>query len=335
MKKKTELKENWDENLRALQQLKEELDAVEIKREVQGAAWRKELAFLDDMVGMEPIKQRLLDLGRYMGWTRWMAAHGNDVSLYPTPNLTFLFLGEPGTGKTTLAKHMGDILYSMGLIRRKEVFIYRREDLVGENYGCEEELTREALENSRDAVLVLDEAYQCFKNSSDRRDPAYHILETLMAEFGEPGRCIILAGYKDEMMELMQVNPGFRSRIPEENILLFSGPSEEALFEIVDRRLGSMKMRMTPDAKRLLHRSIHEQYVRRDRSFGNARQMCQMADAILFTHAQRFMESLQSNDCSSHSDSLLINSVEMQTCLDRQSSVLQTIKTKRSSIGFA
>lgn len=284
------------------------------------------IAFLDDMVGMEEIKEKLLRLGRYVKWKKALLDSGNDVSHYPTPNLIFFFMGDPGTGKTTLAGKMGEVLYSLDLIERPEVLFYKREDLVGENYGSEEKNTKAALEKTRGGVLVLDEAYQCFKSANDKRDPGYHILETLMAEFDKPGRCIIMAGYKKEMLDLMQVNSGFKSRIPRENLLEFTGPSEARLFEMVKRRLHKMEMRMSPKAANMLRQSIHEQLNRKEQSFGNARQMQQITDAMVIAHANRIMVT------PTRDDNFVINSADMNTCLSAQT---QQNQPTRSRIGFA
>lgn len=289
-------------------------------------SFEEAIAFLDDMLGMEEIKEKLLRLERYVKWKKSLEDGGIDISHFPTPNLIFIFLGDPGTGKTTLAGKMGDILYSLDLIDRPEVLFYKREDLVGENYGSEEKHTKAALEKSHGGVLVLDEAYQCFKSANDKRDPGYHILETLMAEFDKPGRCIILAGYKQEMLNLMQVNRGFKSRIPTENLFEFNSPNEERLFDIVKQRLDKMQMRMSTTAARMLRESIHEQHSKKNDSFGNARQMRQITDSMIMAHANRIMSHAPTED------NLVINSADMTTCLNEQK--LQNEPT-RSRIGFA
>lgn len=311
------------ENPDRLRKLKE--DHLSIK-EYYEREFRKSIAFLDDMVGMEEIKEKFIRLKHYMDWVMMLEQHGGDISVLPKPNLSFLFLGDPGTGKTTLATNMGDILYTLGLIKEPDVTIVRREDLVGENYGAEELKTKEALAKSRDSVFVLDEAYQCFKGGVDKRDPGYHILETIMAELGQPGRCIILAGYKKEMLEMLNVNSGFSSRIPKENIFEFKGSSEQSLLRVVENRLSEMAMRMSPAAKRMLKESIHEQFQHRDRNFGNARQMRQMTDAMVYAHANRIMSG------KSTIERMVISSADMATCLSAQNAG-KTIT--RSRIGFA
>lgn len=282
-------------------------------------------AFLDEMVGMEHIRAKLDRIQRYVLWRMLMVADGGDKECYPEPNLTFLFLGDPGTGKTTLANHMGEILYSLDLIESPEVFVYRRENLVGENYGSEERATTEALEKSRCGVFFLDEAYQCFKGATDKRDPGYHILETLMAEFDKPGRCIIMAGYRAEMLELMKVNSGFRSRIPQENIIEFACPDEDRLYNLVRMRLKKMKLRMSPKASKMLRDSIHEQLRHPDRSFGNARQMRQLTDALVFAHANRVIGNYYADA------QYTITSEDMTACLAEQKRDLQPT---RNAIGF-
>lgn len=322
-----EIQDDCDEFLRELGLLPDSSENEnEDKITFEKKHFEDTIAFLDDMPGMEEIKEKLRRLERYVKWKKSLEDGGIDISHFPTPNLIFIFLGDPGTGKTTLAGKMGDILYSLDLIDRPEVLFYKREDLVGENYGSEEKHTKAALEKSHGGVLVLDEAYQCFKSANDKRDPGYHILETLMAEFDKPGRCIILAGYKQEMLNLMQVNRGFKSRIPTENLFEFNSPNEERLFDIVKQRLDKMQMRMSTTAARMLRESIHEQHSKKNDSFGNARQMRQITDSMIMAHANRIMSHAPTED------NLVINSADMTTCLNEQK--LQNEPT-RSRIGFA
>lgn len=254
------------------------------------------LAFLDDMVGMEHVKQKLQRLGYYAQWRKKMEIDGIDTSSFPEPNLTFMFLGSPGTGKTTVAMQMGKILQSIGLIAHNSVYEYRREDLVGQNYGAEEQNTREALNKSAGGVFFLDEAYQCFKQGVDKRDPGYHILETMMQDFDKPGRCIIMAGYKEEMIELFKVNPGFRSRIPDENIIEFTGPSEQMLIDVATNTFRKMSLHITADADATLRQHIHEMWVNKDNDFGNARVIRQLAESVVINHANRIMTTTQCDD---------------------------------------
>lgn len=285
--------------------------------------FEESLAFLDDMVGMEHVKEKLLRLGRYSRWLRKLEYEGYSTFVYPNPNLTFMFLGDPGTGKTTVAEHMGKILYRAGLLSDEEVYVYRREDLVGQNYGCEEENTKEALRKSRGGVLFLDEAYQCFKQSTDKRDPGYHILETLMARFSEPDRCIIMAGYKDEMQELFKVNPGFRSRIPDDNIIEFTGPSEQLLIDVASNAFRKMRFSLTPDAEALLEGHIHSMWVNKDKDFGNARVIRQLAEAVVINHANRIIAASQSDD-------FVITEEDIRQSIPQK----RTKSVTRSRIGF-
>ena len=301
--------------------LHEELLESTIDRQAQD--FEKSLAFLDDMVGMDHVKEKLLRLGHYAQWKRKLEFAGIDTSAFPQPNLTFMFLGAPGTGKTTVARQMGKILKSIGLLFYDSVFEFRREDLIGQNYGCEEENTKSALEDANDAVFFLDEAYQCFKQSTDKRDPGYHILETLMQHFDKPGRCIIMAGYKSEMMELFKVNPGFHSRIPDDNIIEFTGPSEQMLVDVANNAFRKMSLQVTADAHAMLLRHIHDMWTNKDQDFGNARVIRQLAESIVINHANRIMST-------THGDDFIINESDIRPCLS-----LQQIKSPtRSRIGF-
>lgn len=289
----------------------------------EGPTLEETLSFLDDMVGMEHVKEKLLRLGRYAQWKRKLEAVGIDTSIYPRPNLTFMFLGDPGTGKTTVARHMGEILHSIGLLSHDDVQEYRREDLIGECYGSEEGKTKEALRESRGKVFFLDEAYQCFKQSTDKHDPGYHILETMMAHFGRPNTCIIMAGYKNEMLELFKVNPGFRSRIPDENIIEFTGPSEQLLMDVANNAFTKMQFFMSPEAHDLLEHHIHALWTNKDDDFGNARVIRQFADSVVINHANRIMTTTMSDD-------FIITEPDVKQSIPQK----QNKKITRSRIGF-
>lgn len=272
------------------------IELLETESKLQEKDFENSLSFLDDMVGMEHVKQKLLRLGRYAMWKKKLEVVGIDTSIYPEPNLTFMFLGDPGTGKTTVANHMGEILKSIGLLPYNSVHEYRREDLVGQNYGSEEQNTKEALNEAAGGVFFLDEAYQCFKQSTDKKDPGYHILETMMQVFGKPNRCIIMAGYKNEMLELFKVNPGFCSRIPDENIIEFTGPSEQLLNDVANNGFKKMQFSLTPEAQQILQQHIHDMWCNKDKDFGNARVIRQLTEAVVINHANRIMTTAESDD---------------------------------------
>lgn len=272
------------------------IELLETESKLQEKDFENSLSFLDDMVGMEHVKPKLLRLGRYAMWKKKLEVVGIDTSIYPEPNLTFMFLGDPGTGKTTVANHMGEILKSMGLLPYNSVHEYRREDLVGQNYGSEEQNTKEALNEAAGGVFFLDEAYLCFKQSTDKKDPGYHILETMMQVFGKPNRCIIMAGYKNEMLELFKVNPGFRSRIPDENIIEFTSPSEQLLNDVANNGFKKMQFSLTPEAQQILQQHIHDMWCNKDKDFGNARVIRQLTEAVVINHANRIMTTAESDD---------------------------------------
>lgn len=303
-----------------LKQLKEEEQLLEM---LDTEPFEDTLKFLDEMSGMQHIKEKLLRLGRYVQWCNKQDDHGIDISNYPDPNLAFIFMGDPGTGKTTVARQMGRILHSLGLLTTGKVYEYRREDLMGETYGSQEIATKEALEKSKGGVLFLDEAYQCFKGSIDRHDPAYHILETLMSQFDENDRCIIMAGYKSEMQELFKVNPGFRSRIPDDNIIEFTGPTEQMLMDVATKAFSKMHFHIAPDAQELLRQHIHAMWTSKDKDFGNARSIRQLTDSMVINHANRMMTT---NDRDDHT----ITTTDIQQSISHQ----QTKSPTRSRIGF-
>ena len=127
-----------------------------------------------------------------------------------------LFLGNPGTGKTTVAKLVGEIYHNMGLLSKGHTVETNRSKLVGEYIGMTEKKTLEAIEEARGGVLFIDEAYTLVSHESDTKDFGKEILNALLTVLSEPqpDMIVILAGYEDKMMNMMKTNPGLKDRFP-------------------------------------------------------------------------------------------------------------------------
>lgn len=225
---------------------------------------------LDRLTGLRPVKERLATYERVVRFNKMRADNGLPTS--PAP-LHAMFLGSPGTGKTTVARMMGVMLHRAGLLSRGHVVARERATLLGQFYSSESEKTLEAIEEARGGILFIDEAYQLFQ-PADPKDPGKFVIETLLTALSDPGRrdwMLILAGYPDEMRRMLDMNPGFKSRIPESNIYLFPDFTEPELMEIAENYLARNSYTLADDARAALRGRLAEDCARRGKNFGNAR----------------------------------------------------------------
>lgn len=160
-----------------------------------------------------------------------------------------LFLGNPGTGKTTVAKLVGQMYHSMGLLSKGHTVETNRSKLVGEYIGMTEKKTLDAIEEARGGVLFIDEAYTLISHESDTKDFGKEVLNALLTVLSEPepDMIIILAGYEDKMAAMMKTNPGLKDRFP--LTFHFDDYSAGELMEMACRTLEAGNYRLTDEAQ--------------------------------------------------------------------------------------
>ena len=203
-----------------------------------------------------------------------------------------LFLGNPGTGKTTVAKLVGEIYHNMGLLSKGHTVETNRSKLVGEYIGMTEKKTLEAIEEARGGVLFIDEAYTLVSHESDTKDFGKEILNALLTVLSEPqpDMIVILAGYEDKMMNMMKTNPGLKDRFP--LTFHFDDYSAEELMEMACRILKAGNYRLTDDAHKYLNTLIEKAAANRNEYFGNGRWVHNLIyQGIIKSMARRVMTS--------------------------------------------
>jgi len=169
-------------------------------------------AALDDqLVGLVPVKQKVEEIASLLLVDRVRQRFGLEA---PRPNLHMCFTGEPGTGKTTVALQMADLLYRLGYLEKGHLVHAMRDDLVGEFIGQTAPKTRRVLEHAMGGVLFIDEAYYLYR-ANDSRDYGQECIDILLQvmENDRDKLVVILAGYQDRMDEFFECNPGMSSRI--------------------------------------------------------------------------------------------------------------------------
>lgn len=224
----------------------------------------------DELVGLEEVKAKVERYAITARFNRMRMFAG--LPEMPQP-LHSMFLGSPGTGKTTVAKIIGKKLHEAGVLSKGHVVIRERSTLLGQYYSSEGENTLKALEEAQGGILFIDEAYQLFQ-PQDPRDPGRFVIETLMTALADESNrdwMLILAGYTKPMERMFEINPGLSSRIPESNIIMFEDYDEDELMEIARRYFDKNKYCLTEEAAEKLRANIANACASRNENFGNAR----------------------------------------------------------------
>ena len=193
----------------------------------------------NDLVGLVPVKTRIREIAALLLVESARLGLGIQTE---APSLHMSFTGNPGTGKTTVARRMADVLHRLKYIRRNHVVTVSRDDLVGQYIGHTAPKTKEILKKAMGGVLFIDEAYYLYRpeNERDYGQEAIEILLQIM-EDNRDDLVVILAGYKDRMDTFFRSNPGMASRIAHH--IDFPDYSADELFRISELMATSMHYR--------------------------------------------------------------------------------------------
>ncbi|MDE2018063.1 MAG: CbbX protein [Hyphomicrobiales bacterium] len=238
-----------------------------------------------DLIGLLPVKQRIRDIAALLVIDKLRANLGLQAN---SPSLHMSFTGNPGTGKTTVAMRMAQILHRLGYSRRGHLVAVTRDDLVGQYIGHTAPKTKEVLKKAMGGVLFIDEAYYLYRpeNERDYGQEAIEILLQVM-ENNRDDLVVILAGYADRMDRFFQSNPGFRSRIAHH--IDFPDYSDGELLTISETMLGKQGYRLTEGAREALARYVALR--RAQPHFANARSIRNALDRARLRQANRLFET--------------------------------------------
>ncbi len=241
-----------------------------------------------DLIGLAPVKQRVRDIAALLVIDKLRANMGLAAEGQVAPSLHMCFTGNPGTGKTTVAMRMAELLHRLGYSRKGHLVAVTRDDLVGQYIGHTAPKTKEVLKRAMGGVLFIDEAYYLYKpeNERDYGQEAIEILLQVMENHRED-LVVILAGYKDRMDTFFNSNPGMASRIAHH--IDFPDYSEGELMQIAQLMLGHLKYSFDDGAE-----SAFSKYValrKQQPHFANARSIRNALDRIRLRHATRLFSA--------------------------------------------
>jgi probable Rubsico expression protein CbbX len=242
------------------------------------------LARLDaQFVGLAPVKERVREIAALLLIDRLRQRYGLASS---RPSLHMCFTGSPGTGKTTVATHMGELLRELGYLRTGQLVSVTRDDLVGQYVGHTAPKTKEVLKRAMGGVLLIDEAYYLYRPENER-DYGQEAIEVLLA-FMESYRddlVVILAGYADRMEVFFRSNPGMASRVAHH--IGFPDFSQEQLLAIAAAMLEREQYRLSPAAQEAFSEYVALRM--RQPRFANARSIRNAIDRLRLRQARRLV----------------------------------------------
>ena len=249
---------------------------------------------LNKLIGCDDIKRRMDNLVALTTYNKTMQelfpnSKQHEVSLHS------VFLGRPGTGKTTVCKIFGSLLHQAGALSNGHVVLCDRGTFIGTLWGDEERAVRQVIEKARGGVLMIDEAY--LLNGKNENDPGKLVIQLLMnilADETQRDIAVVLCGYKDQMQKLLDMNPGLQSRFP--NKFEFQDFSVNELLEITKNRIKEYEYQFTDGAWEKYRSMMAQAYQARDpQTWGNARFVANQLEHIYLQHATRCVQQHPEN----------------------------------------
>ena len=234
-----------------------------------------------ELIGLRPVKTRIREIAALLLVDQ--ARQSLDL-VSKAPSLHMSFTGQPGTGKTTVAQKISQILHRLGYLRKGHVITVTRDDLVGQYVGHTAPKTKEMIKRAQGGVLFIDEAYYLYKPGNER-DYGAEAIEILLQEMESQRNdlVVIFAGYKDRMTAFYQSNPGLSSRVAHH--IDFPDYSQSELMAIAELLLEQQQYRFSEAAVEAFHG-----YISRRRQlpfFANARSVRNALDRLRLRHANR------------------------------------------------
>lgn len=266
---------------------------------------------LNSLIGLKKTKKTLFEIINYLQ----IAKKRDDI-----PCLNMCFMGNPGTGKTTVAKLVGKILSAIHVFNTSSPFIVTsREQLVGRYIGQTEEKVLETVNNALGGILFIDEAYSLI--SDDSRDYGAKVIDVLVNQMDlhKNDLCVIFTGYKEEMLEFLEMNPGLESRVPFK--IEFEDYNEYELLDILKNFIKGSKLNLEDGLEELLLNHFEE--VKKSKNFGNARYVRNFIERLKIKQANRLINE-NSNDLYKFTKQDLENTIKS----------MKKIKSGRATIGF-
>lgn len=245
------------------------------------------VARLQKLIGLEELKKEITNHISYLNFLKLRQEKGfkdsDKIALHS------VFMGNPGTGKTTVVKMLGQIYKAMGLLSKGHVKEVDRSQLIGEYIGQTAPKVKKAIEEAKGGILFIDEAYALAREADDSKDFGKEAIEVIIKEMsdGTGDIAIMVAGYPHEMQIFLDSNPGLKSRFS--SYFHFDDYLPDELLQIALQAAETRNVKLTGDAEHYLFDQLTEAYRNRDRTFGNARYAYSVIDEAKMNLGLRLM----------------------------------------------
>lgn len=239
---------------------------------------------LNQFIGMDSVKTKVRRFAQFIEFQQMARNAGANI---PAGNMHMIFTGNPGTGKTTIARIMADLLYDIGIIKENKLIEVERKDLVAEHIGQTAIKTAEVIERALDGILFIDEAYTLAPKEIGS-DFGLEAIATLIKAMEDHKKdlVVIFAGYKDEMRQFVNANPGIASRIA--NTFDFEDYTPDELLQMFQRNIEKSGFSITEEA--LKKSRILVEYFSKKKNFGNGRFIGKLQQETFMLHSEHIKE---------------------------------------------
>lgn len=263
---------------------------------------------LNGFIGLNNIKQSMKDFVSYLQFLneRKQLGFKSESSI----SLHCVFEGNPGTGKTTVARLLGKIFKAMGLLPKGHVIEVDRSGLVGQYVGETAIKTDKVISDALGGVLFIDEAYTLVKKSGGGQDFGQEAIDTLLKKMEDKGGefAVIVAGYPEEMKTFIESNPGMKSRFNQH--FDFEDYSPDELLEIFKRVVSKEDYKIQDDALDLVLKEFTRLYRNRDKSFGNARIAIKLFNDVKIKLSKRYLQLNKTERTEEAMQTIVLQDVE-------------------------
>ena len=246
------------------------------------------LSKLNGMVGLAGVKKEISNLAAFLN----LQIRRGETNTFQGKH--YVFTGNPGTGKTTVARIMADVFRTLGILSRGQLVEADRSKLVAGFSGQTAIKTNQLIDSAMGGVLFIDEAYTLKSNDGDSFGA--EAIDTLLKRLEDDrGKFIcIVAGYTDQMHDFIDTNPGLKSRFTQ--TIHFDDYTPDELTEIFINLAKGKNFTVDEETKGAIHRQFEQLYLRRDKNFGNAREARRIFDQAIEKQSQRLVEAINNPD---------------------------------------
>jgi len=239
---------------------------------------------LDGLVGLDAVKKEITNLAAFLN----IQIKRGDANTYQGKH--YVFTGNPGTGKTTVARIMAEVFTTLGVLSRGQLVEADRSKLVSGYSGQTAIKTNQLIDSAMGGVLFIDEAYTL--SNTDNDSFGAEAINTLLKRLEDDrGKFIcIVAGYTDQMHDFIDSNPGLKSRFTQ--TIHFDDYNPDQLTQIFVNMATAKKFELDDDMQKAVHRQFEQLYLRRDKNFGNAREARRIFDATVERQSERLVKQM-------------------------------------------